>query len=87
MEIDKELKIVRDFLGECVERDIKSFEKNDCIYNAFKKFCERKGIEPITKVSFGYKLGRLNVGVKHKKMVNYKTLYGRQGVRLKTCLY
>lgn len=83
MGIKDGLELVKKFVEENIERDVRVFETNEDIYKSYKAFCRNKEIEPMTIVSLGHRLNFLNIGVKHKKMVNYKFLYGRQGVRLK----
>ncbi|MFJ7919718.1 primase-like DNA-binding domain-containing protein [Lysinibacillus fusiformis] len=71
------------FISEKIEKNIKSFETSERLYNSYKSFCAVNSIVPLTKIRFSKKLDEFNMGVKHTKMESYIQLYGRQGVRLK----
>lgn len=75
--------MIRKFIDEKLEKDLKSFETAEDLYKSYKSFCEKHSVTPLTKIRFGKQLDNLNIGVKHSKMQNRVILYGRQGVRLK----
>ncbi|WP_412733866.1 primase-like DNA-binding domain-containing protein [Heyndrickxia sporothermodurans] len=78
---------MKKFIQENLERDIKSFEKNDDLYKRYLKYCKFYNLEPITKRSFTYQLKKHNIGIYHKRMKNYVIEYGRWGVKLLPCKY
>ncbi|WP_369010348.1 primase-like DNA-binding domain-containing protein [Cytobacillus oceanisediminis] len=75
------------FIEENLERDIKSFEKNDDLYKRYLMYCQFYKLEPLTKRKFTNQLKNLNMGVKHHRMKNYVIEYGRWGVKLLPCKY
>ena len=79
--------MIEKFIEENLEKDIKSFETIDDLYERYKKFCKYYEIEIITKQKFGIRLKNHNVGVKHKRMKNYHIDFGRWGVKLLPCKY
>lgn len=79
--------MIEKFIQENIERDIKSFESNEALYERYKKFCKFYGFEIMTKQKFGIRMKNYSVGVKHKRMKNYIIEIGRWGVKLLPCKY
>ncbi|EOV9525605.1 primase-like DNA-binding domain-containing protein [Bacillus cytotoxicus] len=75
------------FIEENIERDIKSFETNNMLYERYKKFCRFYQIEIMTKRKFSIYMRKHNIGVRHKRMKNYLIENGRWGVKLLPCKY
>ena len=79
--------MIEKFIEENIERDVKSFEKKDDLYERYLSFCEFHQMAPLTKIKFGNRLRDANVGVRHHRMRNRQMEYGWQGVRLLPCKY
>lgn len=75
------------FIEENIERDIKSFETINNLYERYLIFCGFYQIEPVKINSFGRQLRKFNTGVKHKRMRNRVIESGRWGVKLLPCKY
>ncbi|MGE6894448.1 primase-like DNA-binding domain-containing protein [Priestia flexa] len=79
--------MIEKFIQENIERDIKSFETNEDLYERYKKFCKFHQLEILSKQKFGIRLSKYNCGKKHRRMKNYVFENGRWGVKLLPCKY
>ena len=79
--------MIKKYIRENIEREVKSFETINDLYKRYLKFCEFYKLEPLTRLKFGNQLKKFNVGVKHRRMKNYVSEAGRWGVKLLPCKY
>ena len=71
------------FIEENIERDIKSFETTDVLYERYLDFCSSKNMQPMQRRAFAFELRNSYVGAKY----SHKGKAARWGVKLLPCKY
>jgi hypothetical protein len=75
--------LLEKFIEENLNKDIKSFETTDCLYERYQLYCKFHNLIPITRRKFAFEIRKCNIGARH----SFQGKPARWGVRLLPCKY